>query len=89
MIPKKVKEDIKDMLAWVKCRATGFDHINGGYAEIKKMRIKKLGPNHYVVAGVAVYGEQDMGEGCSSRYTEDFEDVEVVKRDGEFVIVKG
>jgi len=89
MIPKKVKEEIKEMLGWIKCRMEGFDHINGGYAEVKKMRIKKLEPNHYAVAGVFVFGEQDTGGGSSSQYTENFDDVHVKKVDGAFKVVEG
>lgn len=88
MISKETMKCIKETLAWVKLCVEGYKNINGGYAEVKKMKVKRLGQNLYSVKGIFVFGEQDCGDGCSTQYTETFEGIKVKEDAGKFEVVR-
>ena len=81
---------IKDKLAYKKLRFEGLANINGGFCEIKKMKVKTVGQDIYSVSGIFIFGEQDCGEGGSSKYTENFKDC-IVKVEGDdiHIVTKG
>jgi hypothetical protein len=69
----KIKKIITDDLDWYFLCHTGYRKINGGYAEVRKLKIKKLKDNWYNVKGYLVSGEQDCGSGHSAEYTDEIE----------------
>jgi hypothetical protein len=74
-INKKLKELITEELGWYFLNQTGYRRINGGYANVVKLKIKKLKDtdNWYNVTGQLISGECDTGDGHSVQYTDEIE----------------
>ena len=70
---KKIKEIIEDQLDWYFLNQTGYRKLNGGYAEVEKLKIKDLGDDWYNVKGYLISGCDDMGDGHSSKYTDEID----------------
>lgn len=68
---KKIKNKIIEQLDLYFLNQTGYRKINGGYAELKKVNIKKLKNNWYNITGYLISGECDMGDGHSVEYTDE------------------
>jgi hypothetical protein len=63
---------IKEILDWHFLNTTGYRKINGGYADVRiDDLIEKDG--YIKVVGYLAYGEDDMGDGGSVKYTSEIE----------------
>jgi len=76
-ITKEVFAKVRSKLEWLKMVTSGYKNLNGAWVNVRRLKLKRVDDNTYIASGVFHYGIQDMGDGCSETYTENFEKVEV------------
>jgi len=73
MVDKELLKELREAIASFYCYWTGLGKINGGYTKVLSMTAKHVGQGRYRCKGQVEYGEQDTGDGCSSRTEEPFD----------------
>jgi hypothetical protein len=82
---KQTKKIIQDELDYYFLKHTGYRSINGGYAEISKLKIKELKDGSYNVYGQLISGVQD--EEHSEKYFDEIE-LNIVLKFGKIINVR-
>jgi hypothetical protein len=79
------REAIKEYIEWRTLISNGLKNINGAYARVTKLSIRRNDERKvFVASGAVEYGVLDTGDGHSETFKDRFEDAEIP-----FEVVKG